>query len=295
MFQQMICGFLMALADSVPGVSGGTVAFFLGEYDALLQSFSDIISKDRKRRQQALWFLLRVGFGWLIGLGLSVAVLSRLFRQHIYQVSSLFLGLVISSIPLIIREEKDTIHQCKPWHSLLVFAGGAFVILLSLTHVPVSTAVFSLPTALYLFAGGALAISAMILPGISGSTLLLSFGLYLPVITWVKQFFLLNVSVLPFLLAFGAGVLFGIFVSFKGIHLLLKRRRPATISAILGLMAGSLVAVVIGPTTLAENLPALQPSNFNAFCFVIGLAVSLLFAVGKRIVEKRRNRHDQLD
>ena len=68
-----IRGFCMALADSVPGVSGGTIAFILGFYDDFINSLNTLVSKDPwEEKKKALIFLIKLGFGWIIGLGLSV-------------------------------------------------------------------------------------------------------------------------------------------------------------------------------------------------------------------------------
>lgn len=284
-----ICGFFMALADSVPGVSGGTVALFAGEYDAFIGSFGAVIGRDKARRREALLFLLRLGIGWLIGMGLSVTFLAGLFHTHIYAVSSLFLGLVAASVPLIGIEEKETLKAFRPWYILLFLAGVGAVVGLSLLHIPVSADTLTLPSALYALLGGALAISAMVLPGISGSTLLLAFGLYVPIITGLKKFFSFDFSALPLLFLFGVGVLIGIFCSFKGIHYLLKRHRAATVSVIFGLMVGSLFAVVMGPTTLDDPLPPLNPSNSNLWLFLVGILIVAGFGVGKEILQRRRN------
>ena len=159
-----ICGFFMALADSVPGVSGGTIALFAGEYDSFIGSFGSILGKDKVRRRQALLFLLRLGIGWLCGMGLSVTLLSGLFHSHIYEVSSLFLGLVAASIPLIAVEEKNTLKAFRLWHISLFLAGVGAVVGLSLLHISISTETLSIPSALYVLIGGALAISAMVRP-----------------------------------------------------------------------------------------------------------------------------------
>lgn len=290
-----VCGFFMALADSVPGVSGGTVAFFAGEYENFIGSFGNIIGRDRALRRRSLGFLMRLGIGWVIGMALSVSLLAGLFHTHIYAVSSLFLGLVAASVPLVAAEEKEALKSCRPWHLLLFFAGAGAVVALSLLHLSVATGKLTVPSALYVFLCGALAISAMVLPGISGSTLLLAFGLYVPVITGLKQLLTLDFSALPMLVVFGFGVLAGIFCSFKGIHYLLRNHRSATVSVILGLMVGSLFAVVMGPTTLADPLPPLNPSNSNIGFFLLGLAIVLGFATAKRLAEKRRVRHDTMD
>ena len=132
----------------------------------------------------------------------------------------------------------------------------------------------------------------MILPGISGSTLLLAFGLYIPIMTEIRQLLSFDFSVFSMLVVFGFGVLAGIFCSFRGIHYLLRRHRGATVAVILGLMVGSLVAVLRGPTTLAEPLSPLNFSNVNIGMFLMGILVVVGFAVVKIIVGKRRVHHD---
>ena len=77
-----IRGFCMALADSVPGVSGGTIAFILGFYDDFINSLNTLVSKDPwEEKKKALIFLIKLGFGWIIGLGLSVVFLSSIFMK----------------------------------------------------------------------------------------------------------------------------------------------------------------------------------------------------------------------
>ena len=95
MFLNAVRGFCMALADSVPGVSGGTIAFLLGFYDEFINSLNDMIGKDNAKRKAALVFLIKLGIGWVIGFGASIMVLSSLFQVHIYEISSVFLGLTL--------------------------------------------------------------------------------------------------------------------------------------------------------------------------------------------------------
>ena len=246
----------------------------------------NITGRDKARRRQSLLFLLRLGIGWICGMGLSVTLLAGLFSTHIYAVSSLFLGLVAASIPLVAAEEKKTLGACRPWHILFFFAGAAAVVALSLLHFSVPTEALDAPSALYVFVSGALAISAMVLPGISGSTLLLAFGLYVPIITAMKRFFAFDLSALPLLLVFGFGVLAGIFCSFRGIHYLLSRHRGATVCAILGLMSGSLFAVAIEPTTLKVPQHVMTLSDFHILWFVLGIAVMLGLEALKKHTQK---------
>ena len=109
MIMKLICGFFMALADSVPGVSGGTIAFLLGQYDDFINSLHYFVIGTIKQRIKAIKFLLQLGIGWIVGFVLAVLILTAVFQSHIYQISSLFLGFIVFSIPIVIKEEKDSI------------------------------------------------------------------------------------------------------------------------------------------------------------------------------------------
>ena len=81
MLLNAVRGFCMALADSVPGVSGGTIAFLLGFYDEFINSLNDMIGKDNTKRKAALIFLIKLGIGWVIGFGASVMSFLLCFRH----------------------------------------------------------------------------------------------------------------------------------------------------------------------------------------------------------------------
>ena len=108
MILKLFQGFCMALADSVPGVSGGTVAFILGFYERFISALHSLFGKDSDARRSAFRYLLKIGMGWAIGLTVSILLLARLFESHIYFLSSLFLGLTLASIPFIVKEEKKS-------------------------------------------------------------------------------------------------------------------------------------------------------------------------------------------
>ena len=90
----LLHGFCMALADSVPGVSGGTIAFLMGFYDNFIGSLNALISGSKQERIQAVKYLIKLGIGWVIGFCSSVLVLANVFESHIYRVSSLFIGFI---------------------------------------------------------------------------------------------------------------------------------------------------------------------------------------------------------
>lgn len=267
-------GFCMALADSVPGVSGGTIAFILGFYDKFINSLNDVFYGDFAKKKSALWFLFKLGTGWIVGMSLATLILTSLFESKIYAVSSLFLGFIIFSIPLIIKEEKDNIKG--HYKNIIFLIIGVLVVSLITYFNPmtggtsVNIADLNFGLILYLLVAGMMAISAMVLPGISGSTLLLIFGLYIPIINGIKEFLHLNFTYVPALFCFGIGVLLGIALVIKLIKLALDKHRSATVYLIIGLMIGSLYAIVMGPTTLEVPKDALSFDTFNILYFIIG-------------------------
>ena len=270
-------GFCMALADSVPGVSGGTVAFILGYYEKFINSLNALVSKDSDKKG-ALKFLGKLGVGWAIGLILASLVLSSVFETHIYAISSLFIGFILFAIPSIIKEEKDTL---KGKYQYLIFTAIGIAVVALLTYfnptsgggINVDINSLNIGICIYAFVVGMVAISAMILPGISGSTILLIFGLYIPIINSIKEVLHLQLEYLPILIVFGFGVLAGIALIIKLVKKALDKYRTQTIYTVIGLMIGSLYAIVMGPTTLKVPQEAMNFGTFNILFFVIGAAV----------------------
>lgn len=291
MIRKGINGFCMALADSVPGVSGGTVAFIMGFYDDFIASIHNLVFGKRKEKKEALVYLIQLGAGWMIGMILAVILLSNLFENHIYTVSSLFIGFIAGAIPLVVKDEKDSIREVKKGF-LFCILGILLVVGITWANGKIDSAAmdlgqFSIGTAIKLFFIGMIAISAMFLPGISGSTLLLIFGAYIPVITAVKGFLSLKFSYLPSLMFFGSGVAVGAVTVVKVIRVCLAAYRPQTIYMILGMMLGSFYAIVMGPTTLDIPQAPINISNFH----IIAMAAGLVLIFGMQWIKERSVEH----
>lgn len=284
-------GFFMALADSVPGVSGGTIAFIMGFYDKFITSLSILISGKKEEKLRALAFLLKLGIGWILGMGLAVTLLSGLFETMIYQVSSLFLGFVLVSLPLIYRQERHTLIGAGRYLPFALLGAFIVVALSSGCFSPVvSQAGFTVGTALYLVIAGILAVSAMVLPGISGSTLLMTFGLYVPIITVLKELLSFDFGNLWMVLCFGFGVVLGIVFSLPCLKKLLDHHRSAVIYMIFGMILGSFYAIIMGPTTLSVPRPMMTFSDFHLlwFAFGVGLMLALTLLKGWLIKHRRK-------
>lgn len=271
-------GFCMALADSVPGVSGGTVAFILGFYDKFIDSLNTLISKGGDKKD-AIKFLLKLGIGWAIGMCLATLILSSIFDKHIYVISSVFLGFILFAIPVIIRDEKK-ILKGKFINLVFTFIGILVVVLLSYfnpsgsSSLDISLSGLSFGLCLYTFLAGMIAISAMVLPGISGSTILLIFGLYMPIINGIKETLHFNFEYVPILFIFGIGVIMGIVLVIRLVKKALLKYRSQTIYTVIGLMIGSLYAIVMGPVSLDKS--ALSLDTFSILGFLLGGVIIFL-------------------
>ena len=291
-FIDVIRGFCMALADSVPGVSGGTVAFILGFYDKFINSLNNLISGTKEERIDAIKFLAKLLIGWAIGMALAVLVLTNLFEKHIYAVSSVFLGFIVFAIPVIILQEKETMKG-KYINIIFTIIGIAIVALITFfnpvsgegTSIDISS--LNIGLCIYVFIAAMVAISAMVLPGISGSTLLLIFGLYIPVISAIKELLHFNLSYLPVIIIFGLGVIIGILLIIKLIKKALEKFRPQTIYLIIGLMIGSLYAIVMGPTTLDVPQAPMSFSTFSIVYFILGGVIIFALEKAKKILESK--------
>ena len=285
----------MALADSVPGVSGGTIAFILGFYDKFINSLNSLDStkSNKEEKLESLKFLIKIGIGWAVGMVLAVLFISSVFTTHIYKISSLFLGFIIFSLPLIFREEKaEIVGKYKN----IIFAVIGILLVAAITYFNPATSGgtgtnlsldnLNIGLIAYVFVVGAIAICAMILPGISGSTLLLIFGIYAPIMTAVKSVIKFDFSYLPIVIVFGLGVITGIVSIIRLLRYLLANHRSKVIYTIIGLMIGSLYAVVMGPTTLEIPEAPMGFGEFSILFFLLGGALILGLEQLKKVLDK---------
>ena len=136
---------------------------------------------------------------------------------------------------------------------------------------------------------------AMVLPGISGSTLLLIFGVYAPTLYALRRLLALDLAVLPGLFALALGVLVGVGVSIRWIRAALRRNRAKMLYFILGLMAGSLYAIVMGPTTLSPPQQALHLETFHLGGFVLGVGILIGLERLKLLIARREARAEKTE
>lgn len=286
-----IRGFCMALADSVPGVSGGTVAFVLGFYDKFIGSLDALIAGNKQEKIDAVIFLIKLMVGWVVGFLSAVSILANIFDSRIYEISSLFMGFILFAIPIVVREEKDNLFF--NWRTILSFVIGIAIVALITYFNPVAgqeTGVnltqLDFGLIVYVFFAAMIAISAMVLPGISGSTLLLIFGLYVPIISAVKAFMGFDFAYFPVLCIFGLGILTGIVTVVRVIKWALDKHRAVMVFLIVGMMLGSFYAIIMGPQTLEVPKAPLSFDTFSMLWFVIGGVVIFGLQILKKLTVK---------
>ncbi|HHP7502234.1 TPA: DUF368 domain-containing protein [Staphylococcus aureus] len=262
-------GFAMGTSDLVPGVSGGTIALLLGIYNQFIASISGIFSR---RFWPSFTFLIPIIIGMLLAMGSLSNLFNYLLSQHHIPTMFFFGGLIIGIVPYLLKiSNYKTSFTTK--HYMMVIAGIAILIVITLMnngdkHAGVT---LTLSTGLIVkyFIAGMCASSAMLLPGISGSFMLLVFGVYGTVMLAISEVVKLNFAGLPILLAVGFGVLAGFIISSKIIQYFLTHHKLMTFALIIGFVVGSLFAVFPGlPTSIVMWFVSLV-------VFIIGFIVSL--------------------
>jgi putative membrane protein len=291
--KNMIFGSAMAAADSVPGVSGGSVAYILGFYDRLVDSIEGITSLKPDRMKASLPFLATLGIGWIAGMAAAVTLLAGFFRNDVYGASSLFLGFTAAAC-VVLCMDRGVRKNVTASNIALAAAGAVFVVLLTVmgmvSGVSFSMAHFDALSAASLFAAGTAAVSAMILPGISGSSILLIFGMYMPIIEAVKSFFSGNTAYLPQLIVFALGIIAGITVFIRILRKLMLKYSIQLKFAILGLVAGSMYAIAAGP--VSRQMSFMGPSRVQPLMIAAGVAAAAALEYYRKKTVLRRKIRD---
>ncbi len=231
-------GMCMGAADVIPGVSGGTIAFLMGIYQELIDSIKSLSSANLKLffkgKFVEFWraingtFLVSLFLGILISVFSLARLMKYLLEFHPIPLWSFFFGLILASSVVILRQlDKWSLRNVI---SLVVgIVCAAYICLVSPSQTP--------DEYWFIFLSGAIAICAMILPGISGSFILLLLGKYHFVMSAVTE---LNI---PVLCVFAAGAVIGILSFSHLLSWLLKKFYMATIALLSGFMIGSLIKV----------------------------------------------------
>ena len=288
LFGNLIRGALIGIVETIPGISGGTVALVVGIYQQLIESASAMIrwgvSLIRGRREEAREYWNHISWRLIIplGIGMVAAVFTvagpvvDLVETYPERMRSLFFGMVAASVMvplLMVRDDVAYRRKRLGIRHLLMFLAG----------IVVAFGVLSLPAASDLephwyivLPAAAIAVSALVLPGLSGSLVLLTLGLYEPTLRAVEA---LDFG---YLLVFGAGMLVGLVVIVQILKWLLEHHHATTLIILSGVMIGALRALWPYQNDDGVLQPIGDGLGLNIVLAIIGAAVVIAMVIADR-------------
>lgn len=260
-----LCGLVFGTANVIPGVSGGTMLVIFGIFDRLTEAISGI-----KKIFRNFWFLLTFALGAGGGIVLSAFVISSLFENFPIQTNMFFIGLILGGVPLIYKfgtEEK----KVKPLCAIPFIIAMAVVIGLTVLEkldvfklAPDVVTGFDAVISLKLIVCAAIAAVTMIIPGISGSFVMMLLGVYETIIGAIRD---MNFYVI---IPFAIGAVIGIIGGAKLISMLIKKNKLMVYSALMGLVIGSVYAIL--PDGFGFNLQ----TGYGFACALFGVMAATL-------------------
>ncbi|MDY5730123.1 MAG: DUF368 domain-containing protein [Eubacteriales bacterium] len=271
-------GMVIGLANIIPGVSGGTMMVSMGIYDTIIYCITHVF----KQLVKSIKILLPYLIGMLLGIGGGALVLSYLFKAYNLPTNTAFIGLILGGIPAIAKHmDKKKLNKFTIGIGILFFA---LIIAMQALKVQGGASRVLTPnvfTMILMVFVGAIASSTMIIPGVSGSMVMVLLGFYDSLLGSVSKFinalksfdFAMLVQEGLILLPFAIGVILGIFFVSKLIEYLLKNHFTATYCGILGLVLASPIVVLLN-------------ANFASVTLWQGIVSPITLAIGYFIAKK---------
>lgn len=275
-----IKGFIMGIANIIPGVSGGTLAIILGIYEEFIGALGHLF----KNFKQNLKFIIPIALGMLASIASMSSLIDYSFNHFPVATCLFFVGLVLGGIPLLVKKVKGKTDSKMIYNIIVFLITFSLVIFMSCAEFifksgfAVSFAHISLLGIILLFLVGILAAGTMVIPGISGSLVLMLVGYYRPVIKTIKNLTHFN-NVghnLFIILIFGAGIVVGIVAIARLFEYLFKKHETITYYGVLGFIFASVAAIPI-------SVFSAQTISFVVLEVIIGI---LLLGVGAIISYK---------
>lgn len=279
-------GMAMGIAEAIPGVSGGTIAFITGIYERLLSAIGGILGPKvlQTFRKEGVvpafhaadgGFIFQLGAGMVVGLGIAVFSITELLAAYPPVVWAFFFGLIISSAVYVARQ----VDRWSPVSILLLLAGAVSAYYLTTINPMAGSS-----NLLFVFVAGVIAISALILPGISGSFILLLLGMYTVVFQAVRGLASGDVQNLIIVGVFAGGCLIGLALFSRVLSYTFKTFPNQTLALLTGFMLGSLNKlwpwrnpVSFRENSSGEQVPLMEnPVSPSAYEELVGLDAFLV-------------------
>lgn len=249
MIKSILKGMVIGIANIIPGVSGGTMMVAMGIYDKLIHCITHLFSEFKKN----VLFLLPIAIGMLIAVIGGSFGIEYLFTNFPIQTSTLFIGLIIGGLPAIWKNVKG--NSIKFGHIIAFLVFFAIVAVMAVIGEKEGTSAdltFNLVNSLKLLGVGVIAAATMVIPGVSGSMMLMLMGYYNPIISTINDFIRALVAFdwngimqgVGVLAPFGIGVVVGIFAIAKVIEIIFAKFPLYAYWAIIGLIVASPIAII---------------------------------------------------
>lgn len=270
-----IKGFFIGLANVIPGVSGGTLALTLGIYEKLIECISHFF----KNLKENIKFLLPIGIGAVIAILSLSHLISFCLDNYVLPTILFFIGAILGGLPMLIKKVKGNKISISNVIIFLITFGIIILLLFLNSETEVSFQNMNVIDYLLLFVVGVVASATMVIPGVSGSAVLMTIGYYKPILNIVKNLtdFSSLGSNLAILIPFGLGVLVGILLIAKVLEFLFKNFEVKTYYGVLGFIVASIIAI------LYQNLVVNSSFVFTVPSLIIGI---ILFTLGFVIAYK---------
>ncbi len=260
LIKDILKGVIIGIANAIPGVSGGTMMVSMGIYDEIIGSVTHLFKDFKKSVLTLLPYVIGMGIG-IVGLAF---VIDYLFTNYPLQTKLLFIGLILGGVPILFDKVKG--KKVKVPYILVFLLLFAAIIIMELFGGESHTVTLSITPVqlILLFIIGVVASATMIIPGVSGSMMLMILGYYSPVMSLIKGLIValsngdwatVGTSV-AYLVPMGLGIVVGIFAVAKGIEILLNKHETITYYGILGLVVSSPFVILMGTALAAITVPS---------------------------------------
>lgn len=276
LFKDILRGVVIGIANAIPGVSGGTMMVSMGIYDKLIYSVTHLFKQPVKSIKTLLPYFIGMAIG-IVGLAFAIVAM---FEHIPFQTCMLFIGLILGGVPILTGHLKGVRFNLSHAVVFLIFFGS--IILLQIFGGQGSDVALTVtPISLFkLVLVGIVAAATMVIPGVSGSMMLMTMGYYYPVIGSVKDLITALVAfdapkiihICMILIPFGIGVVVGIFAVAKLIEMLMDKYEALTYCGIMGLVVASPVVILMSAPLAGMSVVTVLT---GAVTFVVGVVIAL--------------------
>lgn len=267
-------GFALGIANVIPGVSGGTIAVILGIYEKLI----DILSNLKTKLKENFKYLLFLAIGLILAIGLFSNAVTFCLKNYPFATILFFIGFIIGGMPPLLNKVKSKIDIKSVICFIIAFTVVMLMAFITPDTMNKSLDIINIKTLIILFLIGVLGAASMVLPGISGSFVLMLIGYYEPIMNSISEFTKLNnlTHNILILAMFGLGVLFGIIFMAKLIKILLEKYEIPMYMGIIGFVIASAISILV----------SVIGSSYGVLQIIIGVILMFVGIITSRMISK---------